>query len=160
MPKLTLFHGTNVAFDVPRLEASNDRRDFGRGFYTATLEAQAEQWARTMAERRRTGSPLVNVYELSLGPELDVLEFDGISPEWLEFVRTNRTQGGLPHSHDVVIGPVANDVTTFTIARYTQGIITAQEAMERLRYSRPNDQVSLHTPRALGRLTFLRRYEA
>ncbi|WP_370514648.1 DUF3990 domain-containing protein [Adlercreutzia sp. ZJ138] len=30
------------------LNASKDKRDFGRGFYTTTISAQAESWAHNM----------------------------------------------------------------------------------------------------------------
>jgi len=59
----------------------------------------------------------------------------------------------IQHTFDVVIGPVANDYTMQTIQRYIDGVYEAEEAMRRLRYARVNDQVSLHTLRAMSLLT-------
>jgi hypothetical protein len=53
---------------------------------------------------------------------------------------------------------VANDKTARTIALYIAGIINANEAIERLKYSKINNQVSFHTPAALSHLKILRKY--
>ncbi|MDR1807637.1 MAG: DUF3990 domain-containing protein [Propionibacteriaceae bacterium] len=46
-----LYHGSNAWFDRPLLSAGRNRRDFGIGFYTTTLRAQAEDWAISVTER-------------------------------------------------------------------------------------------------------------
>ena len=55
----------------------------------------------------------------------------------------------LQHSYDVVVGPVADDNTMETVQLYIAGILTADEAVERLKYSKVNNQVSFHTERSL-----------
>lgn len=89
---------------------------------------------------------------------MNIKKFDGLSEEWLEMIKTNRRYGGVQHTFDVVIGPVANDDTRVTVARYMQGVYTAEEALRRLAYSKANDQVTFHTLRAVQRLQFARRY--
>lgn len=69
--------------------------------------------------------------------------------EVMEFIKENRSQGGLQHSYDVVVGPVADDNTMETVQLYIAGILTADEAVERLKYSKANNQVSFHTERSL-----------
>lgn len=69
----------------------------------------------------------------------------------------NRDKGGLQHDYDVVIGPVADDNTMETVQLYIANILTAAEAVERLRYSKVNNQVSFHTQKALGYLKMIRR---
>ena len=61
------------------------------------------------------------------------------------------------HNYDVVIGPVADDNTMETVQLYISGILTADEAVERLRYNHVNNQVSFHTEKALKCLSFVRR---
>lgn len=39
--ELILFHGTNKLFEEVNLEQSRNKRDFGKGFYTTTLELQS-----------------------------------------------------------------------------------------------------------------------
>lgn len=43
---ITLYHGTVSLFDVIDINKSENYRDFGKGFYTTTIAAQAESWAR------------------------------------------------------------------------------------------------------------------
>ena len=73
-------------------------------------------------------------------------------------IRDNRKLGGTQHSYDVMIGPVANDNTMLTVARYIEGTYTAEEALNRLAYSKVNDQVAFHTEKALRGVHFIRRY--
>ena len=58
-----------------------------------------------------------------------------------------------------MIGPVADDNTMETVQLYLSGVLKAQEAVERLRYNRVNNQVSFHTPLALKHLAFESRRE-
>lgn len=46
---------------------------------------------------------------------LKVKRFDILNEEWLEFIKSNRSKGGLQHEYDVVIGPVADDNTMETV---------------------------------------------
>lgn len=64
---------------------------------------------------------------------------------------------GLQHGYDVVIGPVADDRTMETVQLYIADILTAEEAVERLKYNKPNNQISFHTKRALKYLKFVGR---
>jgi len=144
-----------MLFDYPSLEKARNRRDFGLGFYTTTLKSQAEDWAKNMTVRFG-GEPYLYTYELELSGQLAVKEFPEISVEWLELVKDNRMLGGIHHSFDVVIGPVANDNTMRTIAAYVSGLYEAEEAMRRLRYFKMNNQVSIHTQRAMELLRLKR----
>lgn len=90
---------------------------------------------------------------------LKVKRFDSLSKEWLEFIKENRSKGGLQHDYDVVIGPVADDRTMETVQLYIADILTAEEAVERLKYSKANNQVSFHTEKALKCLRFVGRKE-
>ena len=80
-----------------------------------------------------------------------------MNKEWLEFIKENRSKGGLPHSYDIVIGPVADDNTMETIQLYMADILSVDEAVERLRYNKVNNQISFHTERALKSLSLVRR---
>ena len=88
---------------------------------------------------------------------LNVKRFDGLNQEWLEFVKENLSLGGLQHNFDVVIGPAADDNTMETIQLYITNTLTANEAVELLRYNKVNNQISFHTEKALLSLTLERR---
>lgn len=156
---LVLYHGTNAVFDEIDLSKSHNRRDFGKGFYCMILEKQAEEWAHRLYMRNYTGGEYVYQYIFHQTDDLKIKHFNALDSEWLEFVKDNRIKGGIQHSYDVVIGPVADDNTMETVQLYMSGILKSNEAVERLRYSKVNNQVSFHTPLALKRLQFEHRKE-
>ncbi|GMO38151.1 MAG: DUF3990 domain-containing protein [Termitinemataceae bacterium] len=155
--KITLYHGSNVEFSTVDLAMSKDKRDFGKGFYMTTIKNQAYEWA--VKQFKRFGGDGISVYEfeLSVINDLKIKKFDNLSREWLEFIIQNRTKGGAQHSFDIIQGPVANDNTFETIADYVLGTYSVYETLDRLRYMKPNDQVSIHTGRALPYLRLIRR---
>lgn len=85
--------------------------------------------------------------------------FNALDKNWLEFIKENRVKGGIQHTYDAVIGPVADDNTMETVQLYMSGILKADEAVERLRYNKVNNQVSFHTQKALKYLHFEERRE-
>ena len=155
--QLTVFHGTIARFDKVELKKSHNRRDFGMGFYTTILESQAKEWAYRLKLRVRAKEYFVYQYSFEEDRSLNIKRFDGLDTEWLEFIKINRSLGGLHHKYDVVIGPVADDNTMETVQLYMSGILNTSEAVERLRYSKVNNQISFHTKKALQYLKFIRR---
>lgn len=148
--KLRLYHGSNCDFSAVDLSKAKDRRDFGKGFYMTTLQRQAQDWAETLFARFGGDGIFVYEFEVELAEELSVKQFDGISEDWLNFIRDNRIGGGIQHHFDVVWGAVANDRTNRTLALFVEGIYTIEEAMKKLRSNKLNDQISMHTERALA----------
>lgn len=151
---LILYHGSNISFKQIDLSKSHDRRDFGRGFYCTILESQAKNWAHRLYMRNYTGGEYVYQYVFHQTDNLKIKRFATLDAEWLNFIKENRTHGGIQHDYDVVIGPVADDNTMETIQLYISGILKSEEAVKRLRYNQVNNQVSFHTPLALKHLTF------
>lgn len=159
MKKIIVYHGTAFKFTQIDLNKSKNRRDFGKGFYTTTIQSQAEAWAKNIAMRNGCQHAYVNVYEFVFADELQYKVFPGLTLEWLDFVKINRMNGGVQHNYDVVIGPVADDNTMLTVNRYMSGIYTAEEALSRLAYYRVNDQLCLNTEKALKYIRLVRCYE-
>lgn len=155
--KLAVFHGTTKKFEKIDLRKSQNRRDFGMGFYTTILENQAKDWAYRLSLREKTEKYYVYQYTFEELTEYRIKRFDSLNKEWLEFIKQNRSVGGLQHSYDIVIGPVADDNTMETVQLYITGILSADEAVERLRYNRVNNQISFHTEKALESLSLVRR---
>jgi len=147
---LVLYHGSNQDFNNVDLSKSKDRRDFGKGFYTTTIKEQAQQWGFNMFNR--FGGDSVFLYEFEFLPSGDLENkiFTGITDEWFDFILENRLQGGLQHNYDYIQGPVANDKTFLTITGFIDGILSRDEAMRRLQYSKSNDQLSIHTEKAIS----------
>ena len=155
--ELLLYHGTAADFEQISLSKSHNRRDFGIGFYTTILEKQAKEWGYRLSLREKKKQYYVYQYIFRESDNLRVKRFNALDKEWLEFIKENRSKGGLQHSYDVVIGPVADDNTMETVQLYLTGILTANEAVERLKYNQVNNQVSFHTEKALRSLQFIRR---
>ncbi len=154
-----VYHGTTDAFEQIDLTFSQDRRDFGKGFYTTLLREQAEQWAIRLQNRRHLSKGLLYEYRFAPNSSLSIKRFTALDESWLEFIKENRVKGGCTHPFDVVIGPVADDNTMPTVLLYMNGVYTAQEAIERLRYQKINNQISFHTQKALRCLTLIRSTE-
>lgn len=155
--ELILFHGTDVDFTEIHLDKSHNKRDFGTGFYTTILEEQAQEWAYRLSLRNRSRTYYVMKFLFAENEGLKIKRFDSLSKEWLEFIKENRSEGGLQHDYDVVIGPVADDNTMETVQLYIAGIFNADEAVNRLRYNKVNNQISFHTKKALEYLRFVGR---
>ena len=156
---MIIYHGSNYDFNTVDLSFSKNRRDFGRGFYTTTIKEQAQQWGYTMFNRFGGNGIFLYEFDFSPSPELISKKFTEISEEWFDFILANRTLGGLQHDFDFIQGPVANDKTFLTITGFIDGIFSREEAMRRLRYSKSNDQVSLHTDRAVALLNLRNKRE-
>lgn len=155
--ELMVYHGTCSDFDKIDLKKSHNRRDFGKGFYTTVLRSQSKEWAYRLSLREKKNRYYVYEFVFQEVAALRVKRFDTLNEEWLEFIKLNRSKGGLQHEYDVVIGPVADDNTMETVQLYIANILTAKEAVERLRYSKVNNQVSFHTEKALEYLKPVRR---
>jgi hypothetical protein len=155
--ELIVYHGTNVLFDQVDLKHSKDKRDFGKGFYTTTMEEYAVNWAGNMYIRYGGEGIFVMKFKLTPSKELNIKTFYGLTREWLTMIKNNRMFGGTQHGHDIVIGPVADDNTMRTVALYVAGIYNEEMAIEQLRTYEPHDQVSIHSERALKCLEFLGR---
>jgi len=155
--ELILFHGTVYDFKNADLGKSYNRRDFGKGFYTTLLENQAKEWGYRLSLREKKSCYFLYKYVFSESENLRVKRFHTLDKEWLEFIKDNRSKGGLQHNYDVVIGPVADDETMETVQLYLAGILSVDEAVARLRYNKVNNQVSFHTQRSLEYLKLVRR---
>ncbi len=155
--ELTLYHGAVADFDKIELTESKNYRDFGKGFYTTVLEKQATEWAYRKSLREKKRKYFVYRYLFTSDGSISVNHYDSLNKEWFECIKQNICQGGLQRDFDVVIGPVADDDTMETVQLYIGGILTADEAVERLRYNNVNNQVSFHTEKALKVLKFVGR---
>jgi hypothetical protein len=124
-PVVRLYHGTtaDAARDIVRdgvtISRRLARRDFGRGFYTTTLQRQAANWAFEVASERRARSAAVVRFDVARESlaALAMLAFvrgDFHAVDYWSFVahcRSGATDHGLrscTHGmYDVVAGPVA-----------------------------------------------------
>src|SRR5699024_7950862 len=92
-------------------------------------------------------------FDESCEEKLKVLEFDSYSEEWLDFILNCRREKDTT-GYDLVIGGVANDKVFNTVELFFDGLIDKTEALNRLRYEKPNLQFCFRTEKALSCLRF------
>lgn len=144
----TLYHSSRVVVEYPQIRVTRYNKDFYFGFYCTELRRQADRWA-----TRFTGRGVLNVYAYTPQDSLDVLAFPGMTEEWLDFIAACRA--GVPHGHDVVEGPMADDTIFNYVQNYLDGKISRRAFWELARFKHPTHQISFHTARALAALRFV-----
>ena len=77
---MIVYHGGYCEIRTPEIKPSRNNKDFGPGFYCTELLSQAERWS------RRFDTPVVSFYEYTPDPDLDILSFDQMTEEWLDFI--------------------------------------------------------------------------
>lgn len=155
---MKLYHGSIVTVRKPNLRQGRANTDYGKGFYTTVDFEQAARWARIRRDRAGEGNAVVSIYEiednlLNVGA-LKVMEYNGATKDWLDFVVANRRYVPL-HDYDIVLGPVANDNLYATISLYENGELSAEAAVVQLKTHVLFNQVSFHTDKSLSQLRFV-----
>jgi hypothetical protein len=138
---MILYHGSYLSIEKPNLSYSRRNVDFGRGFYTTPIREQAIRWCERF--KHSHGQGVVSAYKLDeavMRKQVSILEFDTYSDEWLDFIVACRRGENMGSAFDVIIGGVANDRVFDTIEAFFNGFRTKQEAIQRLRYEKPNAQ--------------------
>ena len=155
---MKLYHGSIVSVKNPSLSQGRPNTDYGKGFYTTVDFDQAARWARIRRDRAGGGNAVVSVYEvddmLLQKEDFRIMEYNGATKEWLDFVVANRRYAPL-HDYDIVLGPVANDNLYATISLYENGELSAEAAVVQLKTHVLFNQVSFHTEKVLAQLRFV-----
>ena len=142
---MEVFHGTTLIVDTPLVKVGRKNLDFGEGFYLTSIRQQAIDSAQRPINKGK--SQYLNCYELDIN-EISInnyryLKFEAYDDAWLDFVISNRHGEMLWNDYDLVEGGIANDRVFNTIELYDAGLITREEALARLRYEKPNNQICL-----------------
>ena len=158
---MILFHGTTLRIEHPHIVRSEIGRDFGFAFYTTDICEQAERWAlrRAKIERRKKKVPcgaVVNLYEWDRNLSgLSYHAFQEPSMDWLEMVMRCRSDVEYWHGFDIVEGKIANDNVGETVSFVMQGIMRKEDAVERLRFEKINNQIAFCSEESLKSLRFI-----
>ena len=150
---MILYHGFFVEINKPDLVHSRSNVDFGCGFYTTPLYEQAEKWCGKFKRRGKDGIISRYAYDEGRETELKTVKFDSYSEEWLDFILNCRS-GKDATDYDLVVGGVADDKVFNTVELFFDGLIDKKEAINRLRYEKPNLQICFLTEAALSLLRF------
>ena len=146
---MILYHGSYCEIDKPDLKHSRPNVDFGRGFQTTPIYEQAVKWCGKFKRRGRDGNVSRYQFNENAYDVLRILKFESYSEEWLDFILNCRS-GKDTSNYDIVMGGVANDKVFNTVELFFDGLIDKTEAINRLRYEKPNLQVCFRTENALA----------
>ncbi len=156
---LTVYHGGTEEIRSPLVNFGIPNLDFGPGFYITDMYLQAKEWAEQVADLRST-SPIVSVYHLRQKDTISCCHakiFTEYDNEWLEFVTSNRLGKEVWKGYDYVEGGIANDRVINTVRLYMNGFISAGEALRRLKYYKPNNQICISNQHVLDKnLSFVK----
>ncbi len=127
--KEKVYHGTITPFENIDLSKGRSYKDFGKGFYLAYNKEQAVKMIGKKAKEakgRKNTSINKTLYTYTTNSEivdkLNIKVFTEANIEWLDFVLKCRHSKGTPHNYDIVIGPTADDDTTFCLNMYREGV--------------------------------------
>lgn len=142
---MKVYHGSTEIVRQPLVNVGRRNLDFGNGFYVTDLREQAVSWA---IRPLNSGRPhWLNVYELDydtiINSDYKCLHFKSYDFQWLEFVVANRRGDECWKSYHMIEGGIANDRVFNTIELYAAGLTPREEALEKLRYEQPNNQICL-----------------
>ena len=147
---MIVYHGSNMIVEYPDIKHSFRALDFGKGFYVTTVKEQAERWARRKADICSTDKAIVTVYNMMEDfNELIYKSFEKDLTEWIDFVCRCRDEEKDYLEYDVIKGKVANDKVFNTVELYFEQLIDKAEAINRLRYEKPNLQICFRTEIAM-----------
>lgn len=150
---MILYHGSYLKITTPDLKHSRPNVDFGLGFYTTPLYEQAAKWCGKFKRRGKEGIISCYSFDENVYKNLKVLQFDSYSEPWLDFILNCRS-GKDTTDYDIVLGGVANDKVFNTVELFFDGLINKTEAINRLRYEKPNLQICFRAETALKYLHF------
>ena len=137
-----LYHGTNVLFDRPDVNAGRPGMDFGRGFYLTPSFESAKFMAKRVKRLRGFGEELVLKFSFdeSAARAAGVREkvFPQINLDWMRFIVANRdkltdsSDHNLDRRYDLVHGYVADDRLVNLLHELSRGTMTEEYVLKRL----------------------------
>ncbi|OPJ57348.1 DUF3990 domain-containing protein [Clostridium oryzae] len=141
---MIVYHGSYCIVDKPYITFSRDALDFGKGFYITVIKEQAINWIQKFKRRGKAG--YLNVYNLNIDEvrnHYKVKEFLHYNEEWLDFILECREGSNIYLEYDIIIGGIADDRVYNTIELYRDNLIKKDEALNRLQYYKPNQQICI-----------------
>ena len=150
---MKVYHGSWIEVSVPDLKHSRTDVDFGKGFYVTPIREQAVKWCGRFKRRGKQGIVTSYIFDDCAIQNLNVLKFDSYSEEWLDFILNCRREKD-SSDYDIVMGGVANDKVFNTVELYLDHLIDKKEAINRLKYEKPNMQICFRTISALETLRY------
>jgi len=157
---ISVYHGSDILIEFPKIIKPIRALDFGPGFYTTTNIDQAISFSKIVRERNNSTKSCISVYSLNIDTlnKQNNLYLDKPDKKWLNFVSSNRNGIYTGKIFDIIYGPVANDTIFKTFIAYQNGILSEQETLKRLKIRKLNNQLVFSNEDALKCLSFTGEY--
>jgi len=157
---VSVYHGSDILIDVPKIKKPVRALDFGPGFYTTTNINQAINFSKIVRERNNSFKSFISIYSLNIDllKKQNNLFFDKPDKKWLDFVSSNRNGIYNGEIFDIIYGPVANDTIFKTFIAYQNGILTEKETLKRLKIRKLYNQLVFSNEESLKCLSFTGEY--
>ncbi|MGN0384899.1 MAG: DUF3990 domain-containing protein [Lachnospiraceae bacterium] len=180
MNRMTVYHGSYTAVEMPELDKCEDGKDFGKGFYVTTSKSQAERFCKSAVGKALKNGKIdknqnigyVSVYEFEPTGDLDIYEFSNADGFWLRCVAGHRKKNLFKDEienwkeYDILIGKIANDTTNRVITAYINGDYgdpdednAVKFAISLLKTDKLSDQECFRSKKAINCLHFVESYE-
>lgn len=160
---MIIYHGSAAIVKSPRVIISEVGKDFGFGFYATDVKDQAIRWAirKAKIEKRiiNDAEAILNIYnynEKDAQANLNIKVFTDPDLEWLDFILKCRSDVKYKHDYDIVIGNIADDNVGETVSFVMNGIMRKEDAVERLKFSKINNQICFCSEKSLQYLEFIK----
>ena len=154
---MRVYHGATAEIRFPLVHVGRRDLDFGKGFYVTPIMEQASSWACRPANKHK--EHWLNVYDIDYNAVISEFRsktFHSYNEEWLDFILSCRQGEDKWKAFDFIEGGIANDRIFSTIALYTSHLISKQEALSRLIYENPNQQMCIINQKIITQhLTFI-----
>ena len=139
---ITVYHVSTEEIKKPSVDVNGENLGFGKGFYLTNSKIEAEALAKKTADKN-----LISVYEFNYFKTKNVgyrfNEFETYNSEWLNFVVDCRKGKDVAADYDIVIAGAIYDEIADIVNDYEKNIITAEEAVEQLRYKDVKFQICI-----------------
>lgn len=154
---MRVYHGATAEIKFPLVHVGRRDLDFGKGFYVTPIMEQASSWACRPANKHK--EHWLNVYDIDYNAVISEFRsktFHSYNEEWLDFILSCRQGEDKWKAFDFIEGGIANDRIFSTIELYTSHLISKQEALSRLIYENPNQQMCIINQKIINQhLTFI-----
>ena len=166
---IVLYHGTNVEFHAPDVDAGRSGMDFGKGFYLTPNLESAKFMAKRVKRLKNAGEEIVLKFafdeKAAAGSGIKAKMFPRIDLEWMHFIIANRNcvwsavDHNLDRRYDFVHGYVADDKLVNLLHELKRGTMSEEYVLKRLQeVEHQTMQYSIHSQDVADK--FLRFVEA